>query len=169
MLENERCITQLLKQKQVLIGGTLFHLLPDIAEGSSTELNQGLTSIVLIVVSLMVMLDSMVELKNANKTDAKQPAANELQSVSPVASPSYAVAIKPSSDTAGNMPDDPRHKMSYSVLLQQPDVLVNLMGEALHNLNDGIAIATAFTLSWETGTVAYLHSILQSVAGLPLR
>jgi zinc transporter ZupT len=142
----------------VLIGGSLFHLLPNIADGSSKELNRGLTSIVLVVISAMVVLDAVFEL-NGKKSDIKEPVSNDLQSVSPVPNPSYAVAIKPASNTTNKLPEDQDQRMSYFVLLQQPDVLVNLMGEALHNLNDGIAIATAFTLSWETGISTRVVSI----------
>lgn len=100
----------------------------------------------------MVMLDSACEpdSKISATSKVEESTANDMQSVPPVANPAYTVAMKPCS-TARNSPDDHGHQMSYSVLLQQPDVLVSVLGEAIHNLNDGIAIATAFTLSWETG------------------
>ena len=139
----------------MLIGGSLFHLLPDIAENSSEEFNRGLTCIVLVVISVMVMLESFAELKSNRATQSKNQvhSAAELQNVSHNEDPAYAVSIAPSSEAAKKQPDSPQpqHQLSYAALLQQPDVLVNLMGEALHNLCDGIAIAAAFTLSWESG------------------
>ena len=147
---------------QVLISGSLFHLLPDIAEGSSTELNRGLTSIVLIVISLMVVIDSVANMKRTknDESSSKVHAEVEVQKVPNAGDPSYAVAITPSPEAAKehrqNVPQ--QHHFSYLALLQQPDVMVNLIGEALHNLNDGIAIATAFTLSWKSGIASFLHA-----------
>ena len=155
----------------MLIGGTLFHLLPDIAEGSSEELNQGLTSIVLITISLMVVLDSVVEFnfKSIKKEAHVAPVAAviELQSASkvgPTASATYSVAIAPSVEATNKKPDvsDVQlQQLSYLTLLRQTDVFTNLVGEAIHNLTDGIAIATAFTLSWETGILVPRHFTLK--------
>lgn len=144
---------------QVLISGSLFHLLPDIAEGSSIELNRGLTSIVLIVISLMVVIDSVANIKRTknDESSSKVHAEVEVQKVPNAGEPAYAVAITPSPEAAKehrqNVPQ--QHYLSYLALLQQPDVMVNLIGEALHNLNDGIAIATAFTLSWKSGIASF--------------
>lgn len=103
----------------------------------------------------MVMLESFAELngKRANESKNQVHSTAELQNVSRNEDPSYAVSIAPSSEANKKQPDSPQpqDQLSYSALLQQPDVLVNLMGEALHNLCDGIAIAAAFTLSWESG------------------
>lgn len=57
------------KPVQVLIGGSLFHLLPDIAEGSNSELNRGLTCIILVVISLMFMIDSHASMKRTKNTN----------------------------------------------------------------------------------------------------
>ncbi len=72
-------------QQQVLIGGTLFHLLPDIAEGSTDQLNQVLTSVVLIVISLMVTLDAVFELSHRKNNESNKVNPNtELPTVSSV-------------------------------------------------------------------------------------
>jgi zinc transporter ZupT len=141
---------------QVLIGGSLFHLLPDITEGSNEEFKQVLIGIILIVISLMVGLDSFVELQSSNKV---QPAIMSL--TAPDDGVDRFVSVAPSSQSADGPADgfSPHHlqpqqhqqKLSYPDLLQQPGVMVNLIGEAVHNLTDGIAIATAFSLSWESG------------------
>lgn len=155
----------------MLIGGTLFHLLPDIAEGSSEELNQGLTSIVLITISLMVVLDSIVEFnfKSVKKEAHVAPVAAEIElrsasQAGPTASSSYSVAIAPSMEATNKKPDASDvqlQQLSYLTLLRQTDVFTNLAGEAIHNLTDGIAISTAFTLSWETGILVPRHFTLE--------
>lgn len=149
-------------QQQVLIGGTLFHLLPDIAEGSTDQLNQVLTSVVMIVISLMVTMDAVFELSHRKNNESNKVNPNtELPTVSnvhnAVAPAEFPIPIKSASSdsshtvnrkTDGSLQLQP---LSYSALLKQPDVATNLLGEALHNLNDGIAIATAFSLSWASG------------------
>jgi zinc transporter ZupT len=149
-------------RQQVLIGGTLFHLLPDIAEGSSDQLNQGLTSIVLIVISLMVTMDAVFEFSHRKNNESNKVSPNtELPTVSnvhnAVAPAEFPIPIRnassDSSHTANRATDGSLQlqPLSYSALLKQPDVATNLLGEALHNLNDGIAIAAAFSLSWASG------------------
>jgi zinc transporter ZupT len=138
--------------------------LPDIAEGSSSELNRGLTSIILVVISVLFMIDSHASMKHRDKqkSSSKVHSESEVQKHSSAADPGmpeYAVAISPSGDVTKKHqhPSVQQHHLSYSALLQLPEVLSNLLGEALHNLNDGIAIATAFTLSWASGGTRAPH------------
>ena len=120
----------------------------------------------------MVVLDSVVEFnfKFVKKEAHVAPVAAEieLQSASqagPTASSSYSVAIAPSVEATNNnsvrCTDVQLQQLSYLTLLRQTDVFTNLVGEAIHNLTDGIAIATAFTLSWETGILVPRHFTLE--------
>jgi zinc transporter ZupT len=120
----------------------------------------------------MVVLDSVVEFnfKSVKKEAHVAPVAAEieLQSASqagPTASSSYSVAIAPSVEATNKnsvrCTDVQLQQLSYLTLLRQTDVFTNLAGEAIHNLTDGIAIATAFTLSWETGILVPHHFTLE--------
>jgi zinc transporter ZupT len=120
----------------------------------------------------MVVLDSVVEFnfKSVKKEAHVAPVAAEikLQSASqadPTASSSYSVAIAPSVEATNTnsvrCTDVQLQQLSYLTLLRQTDIFTNLAGEAIHNLNDGIAIATAFTLSWETGILVPRHCTLE--------
>ncbi len=145
-----------LTRLQVLIGGSLFHLVPDVTKDSSEDFKQVLIGTILVVISLMVGLDSFVELQSHNKV---QPAI--LPHNAPQDGVDHFVSVAPSSQIADGpvdglspaplQPQQQQQKLSYPALLQQPGVMVNLIGEAVHNLTDGIAIATAFSLSWESG------------------
>jgi zinc transporter ZupT len=154
------------------MGSTMFHLLPHIAEGSSHEQNQLLTSIVLITISLMILIDCFIASKSqsVNQSCNKVHSGVELQSDNV---PQHVVPIEKASDSEASKADSSPSStcMTYAELLRKPDVMVNLMGEALHNLNDGIAIATAFSLSWQSGELIMqdlTKSVLERVFTLTL-
>jgi zinc transporter ZupT len=124
----------------------------------------------------MIMMDAFVELSHKMSNDShheSQKKVNPNIEVSKasninntVAQKEFPISVentvssKPTIHAADNCLQP--QPLSYAALLQKPDVATNLMGEALHNLNDGIAIATAFSLSWESGMCLTLKSFFFS-------
>ena len=150
------------------MGDTLFHLLPQVSSNSSKSMNLLTTSIVLITIAVMLLIDSALHVRSQVNNQVQSAAAApqpldakggdlEMQKVAAGANePSSAIADPsvPSSAAAAIAclpPSAKPRRMSLLELLKQPEIIVNLTGEALHNFTDGIAIAAAFSLSWTTG------------------
>jgi zinc transporter ZupT len=108
----------------------------------------------------MVTIDAIYGSQQGSKiqTNSKMNSEIELPNVANnVTDHSVSVENAPPSQRAVQKTDDAQQlqRLTYQALLSNPDVIANLIGEALHNLNDGIAIATAFTVSWKSGTTNY--------------
>jgi len=152
------------------MGDALFHILPLVSAEASKSMNTLTTSIVLITIAVMLCIDAALHVRSQvnnqvldaaaapPQLDAKGSNDLEMQQVA-TNEPSKAVAHAPSqsSATAAYLPPFVKQPhMSLRALLKQPEIIVNLTGEALHNFTDGIAIAAAFSLSWTTGASAML-------------
>jgi zinc transporter ZupT len=122
----------------------------------------------------MIMMDAIVELshKKSNDSNNESPKkvnpnievskASDINQVLPADFPipfENALSSQSAIHATDSCPPQPQ-PLSYSALLLKPDVATNLMGEALHNFNDGIAIATAFSLSWQSGMPLTLKTFL---------
>ena len=159
------------------MGDTLFHLLPQVSSNSSKSMNLLTTSIVLITIAVMLLIDSALHVRSQVNNQVQSAAAApqpldakggdlEMQRVAAGANePSSAIADPsvPSAAAAAIAclpPSAKPPRMSLLELLKQPEIIVNLTGEALHNFTDGIAIAAAFSLSWTTGAPSQACKLL---------